>query len=92
MGISNIIEKTPDKDEESKPLQETGDEILIHDTRGQIWMDQKEMSQLDLLITGKVKDKQLVEQRSYRYAYMLWEFWRNEKDLFPAGIKKPSTS
>ena len=23
---------------------------------------------------------------------MLWEFWRNEKDLFPAGIKKPSTS
>jgi len=30
--------------------------IKIGDTRGQIWMDEKEQSQLNVLIAGKVKD------------------------------------
>lgn len=30
--------------------------IKIGDTRGQIWMDDKEQSQLNILIDGKVKD------------------------------------
>jgi hypothetical protein len=28
----------------------------------------------------------IVEQRNYRYAYLLWEFWRNNADLFPSEI------
>jgi len=84
------VEETKNLNLDEEKFHETGDEILVHDTRGQIWMDQKEMAQLDLIVSGKVKDMQLVEQRSYRYAYMLWEFWRNEKDLFPSGIKKPT--
>ena len=35
--------------------------ITIHDTRGQIWMDEREMNQLNLVIDGKVADKSLVE-------------------------------
>ena len=45
---------------------------------------------MDLLIQGKIKDKSLVEQRNYRYAYMLWEFWRNDNELFNSNIKKKS--
>jgi len=69
-------------------MNEPSSSILIHDTRGQIWMDQKEQSQLNLIIEGKVKDKSVVEQRNYRYAYMLWEFWKRENQLFPSKIMK----
>ena len=27
-----------------------------------------------------------VEQRSYRYAYLLWEFWKKDIQLFPSSI------
>jgi hypothetical protein len=39
------------------------------------------------MISGKIKDKSLVEQRNYRYAYMLWEFWKNDNELFQKSIK-----
>lgn len=60
--------------------------IIAYDTRGQIFMDEKESSQLELLINGKVKDLSLVEQRNYRYAFMLWEFWKKDSELFPKEI------
>ena len=44
------------------------------------------MAQLNLMIKGKVADKSLVEQRNYRYAYLLWEFWKRDTDLFPKTI------
>ena len=47
-------------------------------------MDQRETEQLNLIISGKVKDRAMVEQRNYRYAYMLWEFWKKDTELFPA--------
>lgn len=53
-------------------------------------MDQKEMGQLELIIKGKVKDMQMVEQRNYRYAHLLWEFWKSDNELFPREIKKNS--
>jgi hypothetical protein len=28
----------------------------------------------------------MVEQRNYRYAYLLWEFWKRETELFPSEI------
>ena len=28
----------------------------------------------------------LVEQRNWRYAYLLWEFWKNDSELFPKEI------
>jgi len=62
--------------------------ISVFDTRGQILMDTKEMNQLELQITGKVQDLALVEQRSYRYAYLLWEFWKKDCELFPDEILK----
>ena len=57
---------------------------MIHDTRGQIWMDEREIAQLNLMIRGKIADKSLVEQRNYRYAYMLWEFWKIDTEPFPS--------
>lgn len=62
--------------------------VKIHDTRGQIWMDGREISQVGLLIDGKVKDMSLVEQRNHRYAYLLWEFWKRDCELFPSEIIK----
>ena len=58
-------------------------QIVIHDTRGQIWKDERETAQLNLMIRGKIADKSLVEQRNYRYAYLLWEFWKRDTELFP---------
>lgn len=49
-------------------------------------MDEREKAQLNAIIDGKIKDKSLVEQRSYRYAYLLWEFWKRDIDLFPDDI------
>jgi GTPase SAR1 family protein len=62
--------------------------IKIHDTRGQIWMDSREVNQLGLLLEGRVKDMSLVEQRNHRYAYLLWEFWKKDTELFPAEIMR----
>ena len=49
-------------------------------------MDERELAQLNLLIQGKIADKSLVEQRTYRYAYLLWEFWKRDHELFPQQI------
>lgn len=60
--------------------------ISVYDTRGQILMDEKETCQLDLLIQGKVRDLSMVEQRNFRYAFLLWEFWKKDSELFPNDI------
>jgi len=49
-------------------------------------MDAREKAQLNAIIDGKIKDKSLVEQRNFRYAYLLWEFWKRDQDLFPDDI------
>lgn len=46
-------------DEEEKKEEQS--QIVIHDTRGQIWMDEREMAQLDMIIRGKVANRSLVE-------------------------------
>merc|ERR1719436_2117870 len=46
--------------------------ILCHDTRGHIWMDEREQKQLSIMLDGSVKDDSLVQQRNYRYARLLW--------------------
>ena len=38
------------------------------------------------MIRGKINDKALVEQRNHRYAYLLWEFWKRDTELFPKTI------
>ena len=43
-----------------------------------------------MIMQGKVKDMEMVEQRTYRYAYMLWEFWKKDAALFPKKIMKKS--
>lgn len=60
--------------------------ILCHDTRGQIWMDEKEQMQLGVMLDGSVRDDCLVQQRNYRYARLLWEFWKRDAELFPPEI------
>ena len=77
--------------EKKKPKgedEEAEHQIVIHDTRGQIWMDEREMAQLNIVIDGKVTDKTVVEQRNYRYAYLLWEFWKRDTELFPPTIMR----
>lgn len=51
-------------------------------------MDEKEQGQLNLIIDGKVNEMTMVEQRNYRYAYLLWEFWKRDNELFPSGIMR----
>ena len=51
-------------------------------------MDVKEKAQADLILQGKVKDQSRVEQRNHRYAYLLWEFWKKDIQLFPTEIMK----
>ena len=46
---------------------------------------------MNAIIDGKIKDKSLVEQRNYRYAYLLWEFWKRENELFPSEIVGDAT-
>jgi energy-coupling factor transporter ATP-binding protein EcfA2 len=60
--------------------------IICHDTRGHIWMDKKEQKQLDVMMEGKVQDDTVVAQRNFRYARLLWEFWKADADLFPQEI------
>jgi energy-coupling factor transporter ATP-binding protein EcfA2 len=64
----------------------TSSAIMCHDTRGQIWMDEREQKQLGVMLDGNVKDNVLVQQRNYRYARLLWEFWRKDSELFPQEI------
>eukprot|EP00929_Paragymnodinium_shiwhaense_P001665 TRINITY_DN101902_c0_g1_i1.p1 TRINITY_DN101902_c0_g1~~TRINITY_DN101902_c0_g1_i1.p1 ORF type:complete len:380 (+),score=102.26 TRINITY_DN101902_c0_g1_i1:88-1227(+) len=60
--------------------------IMCHDTRGHIWMDEKEQKQLGVILDGVVKDDTIVQQRDFRYARLLWEFWKRDVDLFPPEI------
>merc|ERR1712113_187582 len=64
----------------------TSSAIMCHDTRGHIWMDEREQKQLGVMLDGNVKDNSIVQQRNYRYARLLWEFWRRDVDLFPPEI------
>eukprot|EP00448_Togula_jolla_P010308 CAMPEP_0170616264 /NCGR_PEP_ID=MMETSP0224-20130122/25778_1 /TAXON_ID=285029 /ORGANISM="Togula jolla, Strain CCCM 725" /LENGTH=351 /DNA_ID=CAMNT_0010942051 /DNA_START=28 /DNA_END=1079 /DNA_ORIENTATION=+ len=64
----------------------TSSAIMCHDTRGHIWMDEREQKQLSIMLDGTVRDDSLVQQRNYRYARLLWEFWRKDADLFPPEI------
>jgi energy-coupling factor transporter ATP-binding protein EcfA2 len=73
--------------EENSAMSLSG--IKVHDTRGQIWMDDKEQAQVDLVMSGKVKDMSKVDQRNHRYAHLLWEFWKKDSELFPTEIIKP---
>lgn len=34
----------------------------------------------------------VVQQRTYRYAYLLWEFWKKDSDLFPREILSDNES
>ena len=38
------------------------------------------------MLEGKVKDQIIVQQRDHRYAHMLWEFWKQDTELFPLEI------
>lgn len=75
-----------------KPLKEdqrgavSSSAIICHDTRGHIWMDEREQVQLGIIMDGSVKDDSIVQQRNYRYAHLLWEFWRKDVQLFPPEI------
>jgi energy-coupling factor transporter ATP-binding protein EcfA2 len=85
--FSSIVLK-PESQERPEKGERPTSGVLVHDTRGQIWMDSKEAAQLGMVLLGKVKDMSLVEQRNHRYAYMLWEFWRKDHELFPEEILK----
>jgi len=34
------------------------------------------------MMEGRVKNMSLIESRNFRYAYMLWEFWKSDYELF----------
>eukprot|EP00397_Hematodinium_sp_SG-2012_P018986 GEMP01019487.1.p1 GENE.GEMP01019487.1~~GEMP01019487.1.p1 ORF type:complete len:358 (+),score=61.99 GEMP01019487.1:148-1221(+) len=60
--------------------------IFCHDSRGQVFLDAEERKQLELMMSGKVLDNALVEQRQYRHVHLLWEFWKRSEDLWPSEI------
>lgn len=87
--FSKVVIKPSQKKVHDTPvgkMETTTSAIVLHDTRGQIWMDTKELAQLELIIQGRVKNMSYVEQRTYRYAYLLWEFWKKDTQLFPTTI------
>ncbi len=45
------------------------------DTRGQIWMNENEKEQLNVIIDGKVKDDYKIVQYHERSPLLMWEFW-----------------
>lgn len=61
-------------------------EINLIDTRGQLVLNENEHKQIEIMLEGKVKNMSLVEQRNRRYALQLWEFWKQESELFPQDI------
>eukprot|EP01017_Pseudomicrothorax_dubius_P021372 TRINITY_DN2304_c0_g2_i1.p1 TRINITY_DN2304_c0_g2~~TRINITY_DN2304_c0_g2_i1.p1 ORF type:complete len:392 (+),score=87.48 TRINITY_DN2304_c0_g2_i1:98-1273(+) len=60
--------------------------ISIIDTRGQILMDDREVNQLQVMLAGKAQNRSIIEQRNYRYAHLLWEFWKRDSELFPREV------
>ena len=58
-----------------KEESENSSGIVLCDTRGQIWMDENEKEQLNIIIDGKVKDDCKIEQKKTRNPFMMWEFW-----------------
>lgn len=49
-------------------------------------LNENEHKQIEIMLKGKVKNMSLVEQRNRRYALQLWEFWKQESELFPQDI------
>ena len=39
-----------------------------------------------MILEGQVKEDTMVIQRNYRYARLLWEFWKTDAELFPSEI------
>jgi energy-coupling factor transporter ATP-binding protein EcfA2 len=60
--------------------------ITICDTRGHIWMNEDELEQFKLIISGKVKDDKQIVQTKERNPLSLWEFWKKDAELFPKEV------
>jgi len=71
--------------ENTKIVKESS-QINVYDTRGQVLMDEREIKQIELIMEGRAKSMTIVEQRTWRYAYLLWEFWKKDSDLFPNDV------
>ena len=56
--------------------------INLIDTRGQILLDNNEEEKINIMMDGRVKNMSMIESRNYRYAYLLWEFWKSDYELF----------
>lgn len=56
--------------------------ICVYDTRGQIKLDSKEKEAVNLMVEGKVREGAKIENRTFRYAYLLFEFWKKDSELF----------
>lgn len=70
----------------SKTYEYSNSGVVVFDTRGQILLDEIEKSHLELMMEGKVKKRSKIENREYRYAYLLFEFWKKDSELFPSSI------
>jgi predicted GTPase len=68
--------------------EQTGEStgIRICDTRGHILMNKEENEQFKLIVEGKVKDNSHVVQSDFRNPLLLWEFWKNEENIFSDDI------
>lgn len=49
-------------------------------------LDEKEKVAVNMIIEGKVKHGYEIKNRQQRYAYMLWEFWKKDEELFPENL------
>jgi predicted AAA+ superfamily ATPase len=69
-----------------KQEKEESSGIKICDTRGHLLMNKGEKEQFKLIVEGKVKDNVKVEQTNTRNPFLLWEFWKDEEEIFPENI------
>ena len=54
--------------------------MRLHDTRGQRAFSEQEREQLSLLLDGRAKPGEVVQQRK-RYWLLLREFWKSDQNM-----------
>jgi len=67
--------------------------IRICDTRGHLLMNKEEKEQFKLIVDGKAKENKIISQSKSRNPFLLWEFWKENEEIFSKDIlidEKPS--
>lgn len=60
--------------------------IRICDTRGHLLMNKEEKEQFKVIVNGKAKENKQITQSKSRNPLLLWEFWKEDEEVFPKEV------